>query len=95
MANNYAQQVHRAALPEVMLIPDIALALQLTPQSTRLAVQRGDCGPFFRVGRRLAVLRESFLAALAQRETLPAGESNHPLLPFPKSAGQPDVGGDA
>ena len=65
----HAQTVRRAALPEVLFIPDLALALQVSDSTARRAVLRGDCGPYFRFGRRLAVRRESFLDSLAARET--------------------------
>lgn len=72
--SNYSPLVRRAALPEILFIPDLALALQVSPPTARQAVVRGDCGPYFRVGRRLAVLRESFLAALAARREPPPGD---------------------
>jgi hypothetical protein len=63
----------RAALPEVLFTPDIRAALRLaTDGAARRAVRRGDCGPYLRLGRRLAVRRESFLRALASREIDPA-----------------------
>lgn len=64
----YDRAVRRAALPEVMFVEDVAIALLVQPDAARRAVLRGDCGPYFRLGRRMAVLRESFLAALAKRE---------------------------
>lgn len=73
MATQHVDTVRRAALPQVMFVRDIGLALQLGPDAARRAILRGDCGPFFRVGRRLALRRDSFLAALASREQDPAG----------------------
>lgn len=72
MANDLRHPYLRAALPEVLFVPDLALALGgLTPSATRRAVLRGDCGRFVRLGRRLAVRREAFLDALAAREVDP------------------------
>ncbi|MEZ6010109.1 MAG: hypothetical protein R3F05_20430 [Planctomycetota bacterium] len=59
----------RATLPEILFSPDLALALGgVTPSAARRAVLRGECGPYLRLGRRIAVRREAFLAALAERE---------------------------
>jgi len=71
MVPNHMDTVRRAALPQVMFVRDIGLALQLGPDAARRAILRGECGPFIRVGRRLAVLRDSFLASLAKRQTGP------------------------
>lgn len=70
----HASTVRRAALPEVLFVPDLAEVLCRGQASTRRAVRRGDCGPYIRVGHRLAVLRTSFLGALASRQVgVPAG----------------------
>ena len=71
MVTNHVDTVRRAALPQILLVPDIGLALQLSNHGARRAILRGECGPYFRVGRRLAVLRESFLAALTSRQEGP------------------------
>jgi hypothetical protein len=68
----------RAALPEVMLLPDLALALGVTPSAARRIVLRGEIGPYSRVGRRIVVRRAAFLAALEAREVRP-----EPPLPPP------------
>ena len=65
MDKGYSSLVRRAALPEVMFIPDLALALQLSLPAARRSVLQGRCGPYHRVGRRLVVLRENLLAALS------------------------------
>jgi hypothetical protein len=70
----HAETVQRAALPQVMFVPDLAIALQVGASAARRAVIRGDCGPFLRLGRRIAVRREAFLAALAAREIDPASQ---------------------
>lgn len=61
----------RACLPEVLFLADLALALSVTPSAARRVLLRGDCGPYFRMGRRYAVRRTSFLAALSEREVHP------------------------
>lgn len=63
----YGEEVARACLPEILLVRDVAVALQLTPSGARQAIRRGDCGPYTRIGRRLAVLRESFLLSITDR----------------------------
>lgn len=63
----YGGEVARACLPEILLVQDVALTLRMTPSGARQAIRRGICGPYFRVGRKLAVLRESFLLSLAHR----------------------------
>ena len=67
----YRDQVARAALPEVLFVLDIALILGVKRSAARKAIRRGDCGPYLRLGRRLAVLRESLLEALREREVRP------------------------
>lgn len=68
----YRLQVARAALPQVLFIPDLAVALGGVSLATaRRAVIRGDCGPYLRIGRRIALRREAFLRALADREAAP------------------------
>lgn len=76
------ETVRRAALPEIMFCPDLGLALGgITPSAARRAVLRGECGPYLRLGRRIAVRRESFLAALAEREqeATPSGDRDGAL----------------
>ena len=66
--NNPAEEfAFRAALPEVMFREDVALALQVDATAAEEAMLRGDCGPVLVLGERIAVLRESFLGALAAR----------------------------
>jgi hypothetical protein len=73
MANLSQHPYLRAALPEVLFVPDLSMVLGgLTFSATRRAVLRGDCGPFLRIGRRIAVRREALLDALAAREVDPA-----------------------
>lgn len=64
--------VSRAIWPELMFSGDVALALNLRSESAaRRAIHSGRCGPFLRIGRRLAVRRDSLLDALAAREIRP------------------------
>jgi hypothetical protein len=75
-SGRYAADVRRAALPEVLFVPDLALALGRTERSVRRLLVGGRVGiPYLRLGRRLAVRREALLAALADRETRPLGAS--------------------
>jgi hypothetical protein len=76
--------VQRAALPEILLVPDVALALGVKHSAARKAILRGDCGPFIRVGRRLGVLRDSFLETLAARQQEPERPPSRPEIPAPK-----------
>lgn len=70
----YSLQVARAALPEVLFIPDLAIALGgISESATRRAVLRGDCGPYVRLGRRLAIRRDALMSALQDREHDPRG----------------------
>lgn len=61
--------VVRADLPEILFVQDLCAVLGgISPSAVRRAVHRGECGPFIEIGRRLAVLRDSFLSALRARE---------------------------
>lgn len=71
MATSIIGTVLRATLPQVMFVPDVALALQVSKAAARRAILSGFCGPYSRHGRRLLVRREGFLAALAERELDP------------------------
>ena len=83
----HADAVRRACLPEILFLPDLALALGVTSSAARRALLRGDCGPYFRVGRRYAVRRAAFLAALEARETTPAPANPVPT-PKPPRVGR-------
>ena len=67
----HVDTVRRAALPQILFVPDVAVALQVGHDTARRAILRGECGPYLRIGRRLAVLRDTFIAALASRQTGP------------------------
>jgi hypothetical protein len=67
------------------------MATSRSESATRRAIHRGECGPYCRIGRRLAIRRSAFLEALAQRETLPAPASAHErpfLRVFDREGGQ-------
>jgi len=70
--------VRRACWPELLFLPDLALALQIDEEEAGRLVVAGECGPYIRVAGRLAVRRESFLAALAsqERHVLPPPDSD-------------------
>jgi hypothetical protein len=63
----YETQVLRAALPEVLLAEDVALALGITPSAARRTIRSGAIGNWNRIGRRLCVPRTSFLDAVSRR----------------------------
>lgn len=67
----YAQTVRRAALPEVLLPSDVAIALGIPEGEAERCTAEGRLGPSFLVGGRPAVLRESFLKHLAQEARTP------------------------
>lgn len=74
----------RARLPEVLRVEDVAAVLGVKASAARKAVARGDCGPFVRLGRRMLVRRESFLASLAARESAPPPAPSRIVPPKPK-----------
>jgi hypothetical protein len=69
MSTPHSEVVRRAALPELLFVPDVALSLQVTRATARRAIVRGRCGPYTRVGRRYCLRRETFLEAIAGGET--------------------------
>ena len=77
--------ITRAALPEILFVPDVAIALGVMDSAARKTIVRGEIGPYFRIGRRLAVRRESFLAALAEREVIPERPPAPPRPPKPST----------
>ncbi len=71
-AGPYANQVRRAALPEVLFLPDLAVALGLHPKVAHELLLAGELGPYVDIAGRPAVRRVAFLEALAERETRPS-----------------------
>lgn len=61
----------RAALPEIMFAPDVAIALRISEDAACEAMARGDCGPFLRFEGHPLVLRETFLRHIEQRQQMP------------------------
>jgi len=58
-------------LPVILFIPDVARVTQVAQSAARKAVLRGRYGAYLRLGRRLAVLRSTFLKALQRQEVAP------------------------
>ncbi len=77
--SEHEDAVTRAALPEVMFVSDVAVALRVGEDTARRIVLRGECGAYLRLGGRIAVLRETFLDTLQQRQVLPGP------MPAPRS----------
>ena len=68
----HRDDVRRAVLPEILFVPDVRLALGYRSETAaRRAIVSGTCGPYLRLGRRLAVRRESLLQSLADQEIDP------------------------
>ena len=86
---NEGRDEHLSALedPILLFVDDLSDILKLTRGAVRKAIQRGEFGPYLYIGRRLAVRRESFVAALKAREIAPpkAGHSRA-TRPIPDKA---------
>jgi hypothetical protein len=76
----YADAVRRAALPEILFAPDLAIATGLPEDETDAAARAGRFGPQLFIKGRVAVLRQDFLGYLtlhakardaARKEVLP------------------------
>lgn len=63
----YDEAVRRAALPEVLLTPDLSLATNLPHDVADAAARAGRFGPHFFLGGQVAVLRKDFLQTLTLR----------------------------
>ena len=61
-------------LPEILIVEDLAVILKIGLPAARALVRSGACGPFSRLGRRMVLRRDSFLA------TLEASEERHTPL---------------
>ncbi len=73
-------------LPEVLDLAAVGRAFGLTRSGARRAVLRGELGPFFTVGRRMFLRRDSLLAAVAAREVTPAPAAPPPVPEAPEWA---------
>ncbi len=62
-----------ADLPHVLFVKDLMVIFDLTAGAIVKAFHRGEFGPYFYVGIRLAVRRESLLATFKAREITPPG----------------------
>ncbi len=69
--NPYDLTVQRAALPEVLLPSDIAVALGVSEREAERTAHAGRLGPSFLVAGRPALLRDSFLRHLADEGRTP------------------------
>lgn len=58
-------------LPVILFIPDVARVTRVAQSAARKAVLRGRYGAHLRLGRRLAVLRSTFLKALQRQQRPP------------------------
>ena len=67
----YDSTVRRAALPEVLHVCDIALALGIPETKAEMCASEGRFGPSFLIGGHPAVLRDSFLRHLSQEARTP------------------------
>jgi len=76
----YDEAVRRAALPEVLLGPDLALATNLPPDVAEAAARSGRFGPHFFIRGQVAVLRKDFLQFLTLRASA-RGPGEKELLP--------------
>ena len=72
--------VRRAAMPEILLAADIALALGIREQEAETATLKGHFGPSFLVRGRCAVLKRTLLDSLALRSAS-ALKSRKEVLP--------------
>lgn len=78
-----AKALLRALPPEILTPSDIGVILGIHPAAVRERIVAGDFGPHFRVGRRLFLRRDVFLAALAAREVKAAEPAALPSIPKP------------
>jgi hypothetical protein len=63
----YSDSLRRAALPELLFAPDIALAVQLPEETAEAYAAEGRFGPCLFVQGRVAVLKDHFIEALRAR----------------------------
>jgi hypothetical protein len=85
--NPHIETVRRAALPEVMFCPDIAVAVQLPVERIEDQAPSGYFGPCFYVDGRLAVLRDDFLETMTLRASR-SDRAQKEVLPDRDGAGQ-------
>jgi hypothetical protein len=78
--NPHDQAVRRAALPELLFAPDLALATDLAEDEADRAARAGRFGPQLFIKGRVAILRKDFLQFLTLRAAA-RGPSEKELLP--------------
>ena len=62
-----AEVMARAFLPEILMAPDVAVALRVEEVEALRMLEAGEVGKTFKVGQKLAVLRSTFIQALKRR----------------------------
>jgi hypothetical protein len=65
--NPHDQAVRRAALPELLFAPDLALATDLPEDEADRAARGGRFGPQLYIKGKVAVLRKDFIATMTLR----------------------------
>ena len=73
--------LRRAALPELLRLPDLSLALGLPEETVELYASTGRLGRCLLIAGKPAILREDFLATLAARA---ASTAEKELLAAPR-----------
>lgn len=67
MENPHQKTVRRAALPEILFLPDLALALEVPQHEAEQAARAGLLGPTLVLSGRLAILRRDLLEHLSDQ----------------------------
>jgi|GEM_PF-2262129 len=95
-SNKHDRTVRKAALPEVMHLEDVALALDVTLNDAEGLLRRGRVGPHITIRGRPAVLRTHFLAAIERHSSQHGGGSDliRPSRPNPANGRPEGSGGD-
>lgn len=85
--NSHKAAVSRGLLPEVLGDADISIVFGFaSSKSGRRSILRGECGPYFRRGRRVYVLRTSFLAHLEAQAVVVTPRGPVPIPQAPEWA---------
>jgi hypothetical protein len=93
--NPHERTVRKAALPEVMHLEDVALALDVSLHDAERLLRSGRLGAFVTIGDRPAVLRKEFIGSIERRADGPTGASDllGPLPPSTNGQGPASGGG--
>ena len=78
--NPHEQAVRRAALPELLFAPDLALATNLPEEEADRGARAGRFGPQLYIKGKVAVLRKDFLETMTLRASR-RDESQKEVLP--------------